>query len=100
MKSILKKKLKMLLKQKNYLLESIFHLYSDNFYVPVMYPELSSHRILTMEYIDGIKVSDKEKLKEMGFDHVDVANTIIQHLSDMIFVYGFVHMDPHAGIII
>lgn len=62
-----------------------------------MYPELSSRRVLTMEYIDGIKVSDREKLKEFGFDRIEVARIIVKHLSDMIFVHGFVHMDPHAG---
>lgn len=62
-----------------------------------MYPELSSRRVLTMEYIDGIKVNERQKLKEYGFDNIEVARIIVKHLSDMIFVHGFVHMDPHAG---
>ena len=36
-------------------------------YIPAIYPEYSSERIIVMEYIDGVKINEPEKIKEMGF---------------------------------
>lgn len=66
-------------------------------YVPEVYPELSSMRILCMEYIDAIKVTDVDKLEAAGLDRPDLAVRGINLYHEMTFDHGFFHADPHAG---
>lgn len=65
--------------------------------VPKIYWEHSSSRVLVMEYLEGGHVTDVEYLKEKKIDPFDVSNKIGQLYSEMIFVEGFVHSDPHPG---
>ena len=57
----------------------------------------SSHRVLTMEYIHGIKVTDQVGLKRLGISPQSVARLISMVFADMIFKHGDVHADPHAA---
>lgn len=57
----------------------------------------SSHRVLTMEYIQGIKVTDQKGLMQLGISPQAVARLISMVFADMIFKYGDVHADPHAA---
>jgi aarF domain-containing kinase len=50
-----------------------------------------------MEYIDGVKINEPEKIKEMGFDTKQVGTSLIKIFADMIFKHGFVHCDAHPG---
>lgn len=65
--------------------------------VPYIYPELSTKRILTMEYIDGFRVDDVGKLENAGIDPARVAETVVDAFGKMVFVSGFVHCDGHSG---
>jgi len=66
-------------------------------HVPKVYHEMSTTRVLTMEIIDGIKVSDINRLDEAGLNK----KKITQHGADLLlkqmFDYGFFHADPHPG---
>ncbi|KAF1742701.1 hypothetical protein MXB_803, partial [Myxobolus squamalis] len=62
--------------------------------VPGIRWDLTGDRILTMEFIDGIKL-DKQKLTDSGIDASDIVKRLIQIFSLQIFRYGFVHVDPH-----
>lgn len=66
-------------------------------YVPRVLPELSSGRVLTMEFVHGAKLSDAEALAALGLDPREVATLLIETWSRMIFGSGFVHCDPHPG---
>eukprot|EP00455_Lapot_gusevi_P018794 TRINITY_DN2030_c0_g3_i1.p1 TRINITY_DN2030_c0_g3~~TRINITY_DN2030_c0_g3_i1.p1 ORF type:complete len:560 (-),score=59.09 TRINITY_DN2030_c0_g3_i1:65-1678(-) len=66
-------------------------------YVPKIFWNATSKRILTMEFIHGFKITNRKALEQEGFDLVDVCSTAVQAMSDMIFVHGFVHCDPHPG---
>ena len=66
-------------------------------YIPRVHKELSSNRVLTMEYIDGVKVSDISRLKEEGLDSVIIAERGFDLIMRQVFVYGFFHADPHPG---
>ena len=65
--------------------------------VPDIYWDYSSRRVLTMEYIDGVKVTDYEGLQRLGVDPSDVATILVQAFAEMIVKHGFFHADPHPG---
>jgi len=50
-----------------------------------------------MELVDGIKVTDTNKLEEIGIDPKDVAKSGFDLLCEQIFEYRFFHADPHPG---
>ena len=66
-------------------------------YVPKVYRELTTKRILTMEYVEGIKASDLDRLKQKGYDLKEIANRGANLIMKQIFAYGFYHADPHPG---
>ncbi|MGH1516323.1 ABC1 kinase family protein [Chryseobacterium sp. JK1] len=66
-------------------------------YVPKVYEEFSNNNILCMEFIDGVKVTDKSALLENGIDPVKVSEAGLRLFVSQILDYGFFHADPHAG---
>ncbi len=66
-------------------------------YVPKVYRELHSSRVLTVEYVDGMKVSHIDLLKESGCDLHMLAENGADLVMKQIFVHGFFHGDPHPG---
>ena len=44
--------------------------FGDYVYVPKIYHELTTPRILVMEWIDGVKISEEEKIREMGYEYI------------------------------
>ncbi|KAL1130985.1 hypothetical protein AAG570_012226, partial [Ranatra chinensis] len=66
-------------------------------YVPKVLWEVSSKRVLTTEFIDGIKISNGDALKDAGFSLADIDMKLFKAFSEQIFHTGFVHADPHAG---
>ena len=77
--------------------------YGDNFqdvdyiHVPCVYMELCTERLLVMEYIEGLEISDTEDLRAGGYD----LSTIARHCADILLKstleHGFFHADPHPG---
>jgi ubiquinone biosynthesis protein len=66
-------------------------------YIPKVYRETTTTRILTTEYIDGIKVSDIERLDAAGLDRRLITSRGADICLAQIFEYGFFHADPHPG---
>ncbi|KAL6043906.1 putative aarF domain-containing protein kinase 5, variant 2 [Balamuthia mandrillaris] len=74
--------------------------FKDNprIYVPKIYWDLTSKRILGMEFIHGLKITQTEKIKEdLSLDVAAVVGTAIKAMAEQIYVHGFVHCDPHPG---
>jgi ubiquinone biosynthesis protein len=69
----------------------------DRIFLPQVYWDLSSSRVLTMEFIDGIKISNLEKLKQAGIDPEIIIRQGGQLVAEQIFDHGFFHADPHPG---
>jgi ubiquinone biosynthesis protein len=65
--------------------------------IPHVYCELSTPRLLVLEYLDGIKVTDLERLRAAGVDLGEVATRVGRLYGRMIFEQGFFHGDPHPG---
>ncbi len=70
---------------------------NSSVYVPRIFGEASTRRILTMEYIDGIKASEIGKLDKGGFDRKLIASRGADLILEQVFEYGFFHGDPHPG---
>ncbi len=65
--------------------------------VPAVHAELSTKRVLVMERIDGIKVSNVRALLTAGLDPKKVAHEGAHVVISQIFEHGFFHADPHPG---
>ncbi|XP_066597082.1 uncharacterized aarF domain-containing protein kinase 5 isoform X2 [Prorops nasuta] len=65
--------------------------------VPKIRWDLTTKRVLTAEWIDGIKITNIEELKKNGIDIDDMHKKLITLMAEQIFHTGFVHADPHAG---
>jgi ubiquinone biosynthesis protein len=68
--------------------------------IPKAHTELSTPRVLTMDMIDGIPVSQPALLEAAGLDKEEVARRGANVYLQMIFTHGFFHADPHPGNIV
>ena len=66
-------------------------------HVPRVCWDTTSSRVLTLERVRGIKVSDLDALDKAGIDRPKLAGRATRLVADMIFEYGFFHADPHPG---
>ena len=80
-------------------LQQFGHMFAGNptVRIPRCYTELSTSRVLTMEYLEGVKLSHTEKIEEAGFDKAEIARRGADLYLKMIFAHGFYHADPHPG---
>jgi ubiquinone biosynthesis protein len=69
----------------------------EDIVVPKIYWEYTSKRLLTMEYIDGAKITDAAAVAALGVDTSDVAKILVFAFAEMIVRHGFFHADPHPG---
>lgn len=67
------------------------------FVVPGIVWERTSRRVLTMEYIDGIKITDTAAMRAAGIEPRQVAQMLAEAYCEMLLVNGFFHADPHPG---
>jgi aarF domain-containing kinase len=65
--------------------------------VPKIYWEYTSHRVLTMEFMEGIKITDVDALREAGIDTQAVAQLVTDLYCEQLFLHGMFHADPHPG---
>ncbi|MFB6156874.1 MAG: ABC1 kinase family protein [Haloferacaceae archaeon] len=70
---------------------------NDDVRVPEAVPEVSGPRVLTMEYVGGIKINDVERLEREGFDRTELAEKLQRAYLQMIIQDGTFHADPHPG---
>ena len=66
-------------------------------YIPMVFRETTTTRVLTTEFIEGIKISDVEKLEAAGLDRKILTARGADLVLKQIFVQGFFHADPHPG---
>ena len=65
--------------------------------IPTPYVEFSSQGVLTMERLDGVKLSDREGMERIRCDRAALAQHGATMFLDMLFLHGFYHADPHPG---
>jgi len=66
-------------------------------YVPRVYDDLSTERVLTLEFIHGIKANADELFTRADLDRKKIAENGIRVTLTQVFVHGFFHADPHPG---
>jgi predicted unusual protein kinase regulating ubiquinone biosynthesis (AarF/ABC1/UbiB family) len=66
-------------------------------YSPRVYREFTSRRVLTTEYIEGIKVTDKAALEGAGVDIHGLLSQGVRANLKQLFEHGLFHADPHPG---
>jgi len=65
--------------------------------LPKVYPEWSSPTVMTMTFMDGVKITKKDALATLGLDPYDVATKLIKVFYKQLFIDRFFHADPHPG---
>jgi predicted unusual protein kinase regulating ubiquinone biosynthesis (AarF/ABC1/UbiB family) len=66
-------------------------------HVPRPIPDLSSARVLTMEMVEGSKVTKGVDLRRLEEPLGDLADQLMRGYLDQVFVHGMIHADPHPG---
>lgn len=69
----------------------------EGIYVPKIYWNYTAKRVLTMEWIEGIKLTNVQKVKEAGFDSRHIIEVGVQCSLRQLLDYGYFHADPHPG---
>jgi ubiquinone biosynthesis protein len=70
---------------------------ADYVRIPAVYPEYSGPRVLVLEHLEGIRITDVARLQTAGFDVETIARRVARIYFEMIFEHGFFHADPHPG---
>ena len=73
------------------------HADNDRIYIPRVYREHSTKRVVVLEDVESLKIADVDALTEAGIDTKDVADLLLEAYFKQVFVAEFFHADPHPG---
>lgn len=65
--------------------------------IPQIYWDYSTSRVLTMEYMDGVKINEFETIEKYGVDRKALAKNLYEIYLQQLLVDGVIHADPHPG---
>ena len=65
--------------------------------VPIIYEQATSRRVLTMEWIDGVKLTNLQAVRELGIDPDEMVEIGVNCSLQQLLEHGFFHADPHPG---
>ena len=71
--------------------------YMSDIYVPTIYWDYTARRVLTMEWIEGTKLTELESIAAQGLDATYLVNVGVQCSLRQLLEHGFFHADPHPG---
>ncbi len=69
----------------------------DTFFIPAVYWDQTSDKILTIDYIDGVKITNLEEIEKRGYDKKAIARNGARAILKEVFEDRFFHGDPHPG---
>src|SRR5688572_5980142 len=69
----------------------------EDIVIPKIYWEHSTKRVLVMEFVEGIKITDRGGMVRAGIDPPEVAKILLVAFSEMLVKDGLFHADPHPG---
>ena len=73
------------------------HLHNSKIAVPKIYKAITSRRVLTMEWIDGTKLTNLKDVRKLGIDPDEMIEIGVQCSLEQLLEHGFFHADPHPG---
>jgi len=73
------------------------HVHNPRIAVPAIYRYATSRRVLTMEWIDGVKLTNLDAVRELGIDPDDMVEVGVNCSLQQLLEHGFFHADPHPG---
>ena len=73
------------------------HIKNKKIAVPKIYKKATSRRVLTMEWINGTKLTNLEDVKDLGIDPDEMIDIGVQCSLEQLLEHGFFHADPHPG---
>ena len=65
--------------------------------IPAIYDQLSTARVLTQEFVEGVEISQTEQLDAAGVDRPALARGLVRAMIKQVLFDGFFHGDPHPG---
>ncbi len=65
--------------------------------IPAIFWEHTTRLVLTMEYVEGVKITEIEAMEAMGVHPEDIAKIMVVAFSEMLLEHGLFHADPHPG---
>ena len=69
----------------------------SGFFVPKIYWNYTSEKVLTLDWVDGVSIREKDLINERNIDVKNIASNIIQHFLRHAVRDGFFHADMHQG---
>ncbi|MCX5967215.1 MAG: AarF/ABC1/UbiB kinase family protein [Cyanobacteria bacterium] len=73
------------------------HRHNPRIAVPRIFHEATSRRVLTMEWIEGVKLTNLEAVRAIGVDPDDMVQVGVNCSLQQLLEHGFFHADPHPG---
>ena len=80
-------------------MERMAHQFVDDptIYIPKVFRDITTARVITMEFVEGIKVSEIDRLETAGLDRKIITARGAKFILKQVFEHGFFHADPHPG---
>ncbi|MGB9791940.1 MAG: ABC1 kinase family protein [Thermacetogeniaceae bacterium] len=66
-------------------------------YIPKVYWNYTTKKVLVMEYVAGCKLTSRKELRERGFNPSEISRRLVDAMLKQIYFDGFFHSDPHPG---
>ena len=66
-------------------------------HIPTVYSDLSTSKVLTMEFVEGVKASNVEAIEKAGLDRDLLGRNALKAIVKQLLIDGFFHADPHPG---
>ena len=73
------------------------HQHNKNITVPKIFRASTSKRVLTMEWIDGVKLTNIKGIRELGINPNEMIEIGVNCSLKQLLEHGFFHADPHPG---
>jgi predicted unusual protein kinase regulating ubiquinone biosynthesis (AarF/ABC1/UbiB family) len=79
--------------------ERFGELFRDNDFViiPRVYREVTTTRVLVMEFFEGFRVTEVDQILRHNVDTKKMIENLIEFYGDQLLIHGFFHADPHPG---
>ncbi len=65
--------------------------------IPQVYYPYTTSKVLTMDYVDGIKITNIEAIEAIGIEKQVLVENLLRAMTKQLFIDGFFHADPHPG---